>query len=75
MPDHSKVLRKRQLDCDNAVLKQVVDTLVLGDHGMDRKGNSRDYDGDGDLEVSLKSQRVSGSIRESMHTSTQTGIQ
>jgi phosphatidylinositol glycan class O len=53
-PDHPTMLAKQQQM--NEVLKRVVDTLdhqtllvVLGDHGMDRKG---DHGGDGDLEVS-----------------------
>jgi phosphatidylinositol glycan class O len=53
-PDHPTMLSKQQQM--NDVLKRVVDALhedtlliVLGDHGMDRKG---DHGGDGDLEVS-----------------------
>jgi phosphatidylinositol glycan class O len=53
-PDHPTMLAKQQQM--NDVLKRVVDLLdddtlliVLGDHGMDRKG---DHGGDGDLEVS-----------------------
>jgi phosphatidylinositol glycan class O len=53
-PDHPTMLGKQQQM--NDVLKRVVDLLdddtllvVLGDHGMDRKG---DHGGDGDLEVS-----------------------
>ena len=53
-PDHPTMLAKQQQM--NDVLKRVVDTLdkdtllvVLGDHGMDSKG---DHGGDGDLEVS-----------------------
>jgi len=53
-PDHPTMLAKQQQM--NDVLKRVVDALdqdtllvVLGDHGMDRKG---DHGGDGDLEVS-----------------------
>ena len=53
-PDHPTMLGKQQQM--NDVLKRVVDALdkdtlliVLGDHGMDRKG---DHGGDGDLEVS-----------------------
>ncbi|KAI0272081.1 hypothetical protein BGY98DRAFT_1002678 [Russula aff. rugulosa BPL654] len=53
-PDHPTMLVKQQQM--NDVLKRVVDLLdndtllvVLGDHGMDRKG---DHGGDGDLEVS-----------------------
>jgi phosphatidylinositol glycan class O len=53
-PDHPTMLAKQQQI--NDVLKRVVDALdqdtllvVLGDHGMDRKG---DHGGDGDLEVS-----------------------
>ena len=53
-PDHPMMLAK-QLQM-NEVLKRVVDALdkdtlliVLGDHGMDRKG---DHGGDGDFEVS-----------------------
>jgi phosphatidylinositol glycan class O len=53
-PDHPTMLEKQQQM--NDVLKHVVDLLdndtllvVLGDHGMDRKG---DHGGDGDLEVS-----------------------
>ncbi|KAI0299999.1 hypothetical protein B0F90DRAFT_1725887 [Multifurca ochricompacta] len=53
-PDHPTMLAKQQQM--NDILKRVVDALdkdtlliVLGDHGMDRKG---DHGGDGDLEVS-----------------------
>ena len=53
-PDHPTMLAKQQQM--NDVLQRVVDALdedtllvVLGDHGMDRKG---DHGGDGDLEVS-----------------------
>src|SRR6266404_3248239 len=53
-PDHPTMLGKQQQMDD--VLRRVVDLLdndtllvVLGDHGMDRKG---DHGGDGDLEVS-----------------------
>ncbi|KAI0263618.1 hypothetical protein BC834DRAFT_938601 [Gloeopeniophorella convolvens] len=53
-PDHPTMLAKQQQM--NDVLTRVVDALdkdtllvVLGDHGMDRKG---DHGGDGDLEVS-----------------------
>jgi GPI ethanolamine phosphate transferase 3 subunit O len=53
-PDHPTMLEKQQQM--NDVLQRVVDALdedtllvVLGDHGMDRKG---DHGGDGDLEVS-----------------------
>jgi GPI ethanolamine phosphate transferase 3 subunit O len=53
-PDHPTMLAKQQQM--NDVLKRVVDVLdqdtllvVLGDHGMDRKG---DHGGDSDLEVS-----------------------
>jgi len=53
-PDHPTMLAKQQQM--NEVLERVVDALdqdtllvVLGDHGMDRKG---DHGGDGDLEVS-----------------------
>jgi phosphatidylinositol glycan class O len=53
-PDHPTMRGKQQQM--NDVLKRVVDALdkdtllvVLGDHGMDRKG---DHGGDGDLEVS-----------------------
>ena len=53
-PDHPTMLGKQQQM--NDILKRVVDHLdndtvlvVLGDHGMDRKG---DHGGDGDLEVS-----------------------
>jgi phosphatidylinositol glycan class O len=53
-PDHPTMLGKQQQM--NDVLQRVVDALdkdtllvVLGDHGMDRKG---DHGGDGDLEVS-----------------------
>ena len=53
-PDHPTMLVKQQQM--NDVLKRVVEDLdddtllvVLGDHGMDRKG---DHGGDGDLEVS-----------------------
>jgi phosphatidylinositol glycan class O len=53
-PEHPTMLGKQQQV--NDVLKRVVDLLdndtllvVIGDHGMDRKG---DHGGDGDLEVS-----------------------
>jgi len=53
-PDHPTMLAKQQQM--NEVLKRVVNALdqdtllvVLGNHGMDRKG---DHGGDGDLEVS-----------------------
>jgi phosphatidylinositol glycan class O len=53
-PDHPTMLAKQKQM--NEVLQNVVDALdkdtllvVLGDHGMDRKG---DHGGDGDLEVS-----------------------